>query len=344
MLSRKTRFRRSSKGVSTVIGTIFLVLIALTVATNVFLWTLTQNATYNQAVKESSQMDADLSSERIVAYDTVYSVSTGKVEVTARMTAQGPLSAQIITVWVTWTFGNDIKYGSETVNINLTAGDTIPLNRTVTVPGAHDISGDTCNGWLVTARGNLVPLELKKVEEITIADVSLGIGAISMNFSNFEYYNVTENAGLYVLDNYTNGGGEGYSVIEGGDGIAFQVCLTNFDIKKRDIILYSPSVLWMLFPHTAEQPRGAMWYIVNVNASGFIADDFTNITINYGDSIDLFFASENDLNDVTKPGFTPSSSLKWSPGLASVNLALFGKIGTQSYGQNIPFVSIYVHN
>ncbi|TET28828.1 MAG: hypothetical protein E3J73_00285, partial [Candidatus Bathyarchaeum sp.] len=74
-MHRKNRFRRCSKGVSTVIGTIFLVLIALTVATNVFLWTFTQNANYNQAVKESSQMDADLSSERIVAYNTVYSVS-----------------------------------------------------------------------------------------------------------------------------------------------------------------------------------------------------------------------------------------------------------------------------
>ena len=336
LLPKIIRFRRCSKGVSTVIGTIFLVLIALTVATNVFLWTFAQNAAYNQAVKERSQMDADLSSERIVAYDTVYSVSTGNVEVNTTMTAQGPLSAQIITVWVTWTDGSDTKYGSETVNINLTAGDTITQTINVNVPGAHDTGGDTCNGWLVTARGNIVPLELKEVEEITIADVSLGIGAISMNFTNFKYYNVTNN----VLDNYPTGGGEGYSVIQPsgqGFGIAFQVCLTNFDIHKRDIELYSHSVFFTLFPVTPAQPRGAMWYIVNVNASGIIADDFTNIIINYGDSINLFFASKIDLSeDVFDP------SLSSFTGIAPANLALFGKIGGQSYGQNIPFVSIYV--
>jgi FlaG/FlaF family flagellin (archaellin) len=344
MLPRKTRFRRCSKGVSTVIGIIFLVLIALTVATNVFLWTFTQNAAYNQAVKESSQMDADRSSERIDAYYTVYSVypvSPDKVNVTTTMTAQGALSAQIITVWVTWTDGNDIKYGSETVNINVTSGDTItPPPITVTMSGA--LAGDgEFNGWLVTARGNRVPLEEKRVEEIVVSDVALGIGAISMDFSNFKYYNVTENGGLYVLHNYTNGGDEGYRVIQGGDGVAFKICLTNYDIDNRSITLYSPSVLWTLFPNPKNplQARGSMWYIVNVNASGFIADDFTNITINYGDSRDLFFAAELDVNeDVFKPHL--SSFL----GLAPVNLALYGTIGGESYGQNIPFVSIYIEN
>lgn len=337
MLPRKTRFRRCSKGVSTVIGTIFLVLIALTVATNVFLWTFTQNANYNQAVKESSQMDADRSSERIVAYNTVYSVFQDEVNVTTTITAQGALSAQIITVWVTWTVdGSDTKYNSTTVDINLTPGDTItPQPITVNVTGAVAGTGE-CNGWLVTARGNRVPLEQRKVEEIIISDVTLGIGAIAMNFTNFKYYNVTGN----VLDNYnTTGGGNGYSVIQGGDGIAFQVCLTNFDKSGNAIELYSPSVLWLLFPYTAEQPRGAMWYIVNVNASGFIDNDFTPITIDYGDSRNLFFASENDVSG----GFTHSIT-KWGPGLASVNLALFGQIAGSPYGQNIPFVSIYVHN
>jgi len=335
LLPRIIRFRRCSKGVSTVIGTIFLVLIALTVATNVFLWTFTQNANYNQAVKESSQMDAAISSERVVAYNTEYDpVSSDEVEVTTTMAAQGALSAQIIRVWVT-VDGSD-KYGNTTVEFNLTPGDT-PKTETITVTMTGAIDGEDFNGWLITARGNRVPLELKKVEEIIVSDVSLGIGAISMNFSNFEYYNVTNN----VLDNYPNGGGEGYNVIQGGDGIAFQICLTNFDINMRDIILYSNSVFWTLFPNPAnpQQARGAMWFIVNVNASGFIADDFTNITINYGDSANLFFASKKDLSE---DDFEPY--LSSFTGLAPVNLALFGTIDSQSYGQNIPFVSIHISN
>jgi len=339
MLPRKSRFRRSSKGVSTVIGTIFLVLIALTVATNVFLWTLTQNANYNQAVKESSQMDAERSSERIVAYNTVYSsVSQNEVNVTTTMTAQGALSAQIITVWVTWTptVGNDIKYGSETVNITVISGDTITINRIVPMSGALAGNGEF-NGWLVTARGNRVPLEVKRVEEIVVSDVALGIGAISMDFSNFKYYNVTDN----VIDNYQGGGLEGYHVIQGGDGIAFKISLTNYDISNRSITLYSPSVLWTLFPDPKNplQARGSMWYLVNVYGNGTISDDFNAITIDYADTADLIFAAEDDMliNDFE----AHSSSFL---GLAPVNLALYGTIDGKSYGQNIPFVSIYIEN
>ncbi len=333
---RIIRFRRCSKGVSTVIGTIFLVLIALTVATNVFLWTFTQNANYNQAVKESLQMEADIASERIVAYNTLYSdsESSDAVEVTTTMAAQGALSAKIITVWVT-VDGSD-KYGNTTVEFNLTPGDT-PKTETITVTmsGTIDVN-DKFNGWLITARGNRVPLEEKRVEEIIVSDVSLGIGAISMNFSNFRYYNVTDDK---VLENYTTSGGEGYDVIQGADGIAFQVALTNFDIHNRAITLYSPSVFFTIIPSTSTQVHAGMWYIVNVNASGIIADDFTNITVNHGSTVNLFFASQQNMNE---GGFLASRS-KYR-GIAPANLALFGKIGTQSYGQNIPFVSIYVQN
>ena len=313
------RFRRSSKGVSTVIGTIFLVLIALTVATNVFLWTFTQNAAYNQAVKERSQMDADLSSERVVAYNTEYSVSTGNVEVTTTMTAQGPLSAQIITVWVTCKVGNDIKYGSETVNINLTSGDTITQPITVTVPGALAVASEF-NGWLVTARGNRVPLELKKVEEIRIADVSLGIGAISMNFSNFKYFEVVGG----ILQNYPNG--TSAFELETGKDLVLAVYLTNYDLLNRSIILSSRSLLWAYFP-TSPGNNGE-WYITNVNATTGAIVSYSDITLAYGQSKWIFFGKER----LQPPG-----------GIAgAVNLILLGTIGSEEYGQNIPFVSIYV--
>ena len=342
MLSRKTRFRRCSKGISTVIGTIFLVLVALTVSTNVFLWTFTQNANYNQAVKESSQMDAALSSERIVAYNTVYPIlSQDEVNVTTTITAQGAISAQILTVWVTWTIdGNDIKYGYETVNITVTSGDAIRINRIVTMSGA--LAGDgEFNGWLVTARGNRVPLE-QKVETITVASVSLGIGAISMNFTNFKYYNVTEIEDFYVLDNYPTGA-SGYDVNQPPstgqpgipDGIAFQVTITNFDLEDRSIILSSSSLLWMLFPTSELQTRGAMWYIVNVN-DGIIANTFTPITIAHNNLTTLYFASATDVSG----GF--AACLSGFGGTAAVNLALIGQIAGSPYGQNLPFVSIHL--
>jgi hypothetical protein len=319
LLPKIIRFRRSSKGVSTVIGTIFLVIIALTVATNVFLWTLTQNAAYNQAVKESSQMDADISSERIVAYNTVYLVSPDNVEVTTTMTAQGALSAQIITVWVTWTDGNDIKYGSATVNINVTAGDPIVRTINVTVPGALDISGDTCNGWLVTARGNRVPLELKKVDVIKIADVSLGIGAIAMNFSNFKYFEVDDG----MLLNYPQG--TSAFELESGKSTVLAVYLTNYDKSNRTITLSSRSMLWAYFPKAPGNP--GQWYITNVNATGAIVEPYSNVTLAHMESKWIYFG----------PG-----TLQVKDASGAVNLILLGTTGSEDYGQNIPFVSIYV--
>lgn len=319
LLPKIIRFRRCSKGVSTVIGTIFLVLIALTVATNVFLWTLTQNANYNQAVKESSQMDADLSSERIVAYNTVYSVSLGNVEVTTTMTAQGPLSAQIITVWVTWTDGSDIKYGSTTVDFTLTPGDTITKTITVTVPGALAVGG-VCNGWLVTARGNRVPLELKKVEEIIVANVAEGIGSISMNFTNFKYFEVVGG----ILQNYPQGNSA--FELESGKDVVLGVYLTNYDKTNRSITLSSRSMLWAYFPKAPGNP--GKWDITNINqTTGAIVVPYSDVTLAHMESKWIYFG----------PG-----TVQVKDASGAVNLILLGTIDSHQYGQNIPFVSIYV--
>jgi len=305
------------------------VLIALTVATNVFLWTFTQNATYNQAVKESSQMDADLSSERVVAYNTVYSVSPDTVEVMTTMAAQGALSAQIITVWVTWTDVNNItKYGSETVDdINLTPGDTITQTIPVNVLGALD-NGGVCNGWLVTARGNLIALEEKKA--ISTANVSSGIGSIMMDLYNFRYYTYNSSN---ILNNYPNG-----TIafdIPSGEKVAFGVTLTNYDEDNRNINLAASSLFWVTIP-TSSVPHSTWWYIVKVSSNGTIAQDYSSITLEYGKPKLLIFASE------TVQIFNPTPvDNKLVGKQVAVNLLLSGTIGGIPYGQNIPFVSLY---
>ena len=318
------RLKRNSKGVSTVIGTIFLVLIALTVATNVFLWTLTQNATYNQAVKESSQMEAERSSERIVAYDTEYSVPSegAKVKVNTTITAQGALSAQIIRIWVTWSDGNTIKYGNETFeNLNINSGQTITKEITVTVPGAYD--GDNeFNGWFITARGNRVPLEQKELgSTVIVAHVAQGIGSVSMDFSDFRYYEVVGN----VLQNYPQGDSAFH--VETKIDAYLSVLLTNYDPEGRQLILYSSSLLWVYFP---TQGTEIYWPISAIDYdTGVVSpyDDDNPIILDYEDSARIFFGSAK----------LPSSTTGES---SAVNLILLGTIDGEEYGQNIPFVSI----
>ena len=256
---------------------------------------------------------------------------------------EGPLSVEIVSLWVIDATMNKHNFSSS-LNINLKPGNITYLQGSkainVTIVGSAPLH--QFSSWFVTARGNVVPSE--REGGIIVAQVSAGIGSVSMDFASFIYYNVTKVGQSYILENYTNGG-EGYTVSFAKD-IAFKVCLSNFDQNKREIKLFSGSMLWMLFPVQATQPRSIWWYIVNVYDNGTIASTYTTITLTYGAPTWVFFASAND---ISSPSFNPSpsgisgvSSIKL-PSPAAVNLMLVGRIGASTYGQNVPFVSIYVN-
>ena len=321
-LPRKMRFG-SSKGVSTVIGTIFLVLIVLVVATNVFFWTITQNALYNQAVKESHQMDVDRFSEMIATSHANYSVpQPNTVQVGITVSNEGPVSAQIITAWVVWVVNGKTKYGfNDTLNINLNPGDTLPLTIRVAIPDVS--STGAFNGWLVTARGNLVPLEREKI--VSHAQVAFGIGSVMMDFDRFRYYYATRDSktGRYTLSPWDQG------IIKfnvPSKDIVFGVLLSNYDQYRRTITLDERSLLWLYSPAKGAQEY---WGIVNV-VDGIYnpAKPYVPITLAYGETKMIFFG--------------PKSATQLGGYSCAVNLLLLGKIGDQDYGQNLPFISVYV--
>ena len=159
---------------------------------------------------------------------------------------------------------------------------------------------------------------------------------IGITFPDFKYYNVSQVGESYVLEPYPSGG-EGYTVLIGQD-MAFRVTLTNFDESKNDLKLSSHSALWMLFPTSEQQPRGAWWYIVNVDTNGTIVTPFTTITLPYGVATQVFFASSTD--GVFNPSRIKAPIAPNQP--AAVNLMLVGEIEDSAYGQNTPFVSVYV--
>jgi len=322
-----------SKGISTVLGTVFLTLVIFAISTNVFIWTLSRNAEYTLAVKEENQKTADRINEYVAASGANYSVSGDEIRIKVTLTNAGPVAAQMINLWVFDT--TQQKYTNEPVDLSLNPGQSLDLSGVsslvVTIPGAN--GSHNFVGWFVTARGNTVPL----VQEtgIIIAQVSQGIGSIGMEFADFRYYNVSQVGESHILTPYPSGK-EGYTIPSGkGNDIAFRVCLTNFDESKEEIKLLSGSVLWMLFPISPpSQPRGAMWYIVNVYDNGTIAPTFTEQVLSYNTPTWVFFASSDS------DGFAPSYSGYSGP--AAMNLMLVGKIGTSTYGQNVPFVSVYV--
>jgi hypothetical protein len=145
------------KGVSTVLGTVFLTLVIFAISTNVFLWTLSRNAEYGLAAKEENQKTADQLNEYVIASDTNYSVSEDTVglKVTARNV--GSVAVQIINLWVFDTDPTNKRFTNKTPELSLNPSDAVPFRDYVTIPGAA--VNHTFVAWFVTARGNTIPLE-----------------------------------------------------------------------------------------------------------------------------------------------------------------------------------------
>jgi len=332
-LHRKTRFG-SSKGVSTVIATVFLVLTVFVLSTNVFLWTLSQNALYNQAVKERNQQDVDRLIENVVAANATYWVpSTGTVNVTTVLVNAGSISAQIVTLWV--LDATQQKYNVTDLrasNINLKPGDRRLLTRVVQIPGA--ISANVFNAWIVTARGNKV--NLAEVQSVIIANVAQGIGSMAMDFATFGYYTYVAGSST-KLTNYPTG-----TVsfnIPAGIYVAFRANIRNLDLRKQNITLDSHSLLWQ----AGISGGGSAWFIVNVDdnkdGTGTIKSTYTPIPIAYLETKTVIFASFKDLGLASFQQLkTPQTGGETFP----VFLLLHGTIGASPYAQNIPFVSIFI--
>lgn len=320
-----------SKGVSTVIGTVFLILIIFMVSTNVLLWTFSQNAQYTQAVKGENQNFADTVNENIVALGGNYSVLGDEVTVEVILKNVGSVAAQIINLWVFDADANQTTqgYSNKSLSFYLPPGDTLNFiglsGLTVTIVGA-DPSDDFIS-WFVTARGNTIPLE--QIEEVVLAQLAQGIGYLAMDFESFRYF--TYNGSQ--LDLYPTGATD-YNVPHKTD-IAFGLSLTNLDPEKRAILLDPHSQMWLYFP--AVPGAGPfVWYIVNV-INGTITTPYSEISIGYRETALLIFASAQAGGFVKESLTHPNVANK----LCAVNLCLYGKIGLEDYGQNIPFVSLY---
>jgi len=154
------------------------------------------------------------------------------------------------------------------------------------------------------------------------------------DFQNFTYYNVKGGRQLTPFPN----GASGHVVSSDGGNIAFRVILTDLDQQQRAINLSSRSVFFSIFPTSPQQVRGSYWYIVNVNGTGVVSSTYTPVILSYNVPIEVYFASEHAIVSGNPFIGVPPSFAGTSP----VNLALIGQLGSSSFGQNIPFVSILV--
>lgn len=347
-MARTSWFRKiwagRSKGVSTVIGTVFLILIIFMITTNVLLWSFLKNAEYNRAVMERNEDEAQRSTEKIAVSDVSYNAEDGSVWVEGIVTNEGPVPVQIKTLWVLDKTTQKHGY-NDMVDINLKTGDTLNFTEskalTVAIEGLDDNSSDAFTSWFVTARGNLMPLEEeRKWIQYNITNITqqsggypkVVLGALMLDLENFRYFTY---ASYNRFDNYPDGI-RGYNAPAATD-LAFGCLLTNVDPANRTIVLDSHSLMWFTLP-VSDVPHNRWWYIVNVADDGTISSTYSNIVLEHGETELIVFASAADTGDLSfLRQDTPKRGVP-----VSVFLLIHGTIGGQPYGQNIPFVSLYI--
>ncbi|MCL5876522.1 MAG: hypothetical protein M1540_01760 [Candidatus Bathyarchaeota archaeon] len=340
IFKKKQKFRSNRKGVSSIIGAVFLILIVGTLASSYFFFTLSQNTLYNDAVKQTNQLEIRRNAESLQALNTTYKILVeNNLTIDVKMQNIGPMDVTLINLWahvIENPGGSGLDAANYTpVNITLKGGQTLQQEFNVTLAGLSPARSYAFSAWFITSLGNIMTLKQVNTEEIVVSQTTQGIGSLAMDFQDFRCFTVNNRQ----LVNYPFGS-SGYVVTTGaGSPIAFKVVLTNLNYQtKADIILSADSVFFSIFPTTAQQVRGSYWYIVNVDAQGLISNSFSNITLRYNVPTAVYFASATAIKGTA---LFSSSSPGYS-GTSPINLALIGSKDGQPFGQNVPFVSVYV--
>ena len=211
----------------------------------------------------------------------------------------------------------------------MNAGETLNLSGYSGLIFQMDNSetSDSFTSWFVTDRGNLMPLA--EEQALIVAQLAQGVGDLALVFDEFRYFVF---ASGQELSNYPDGN-KTFDVPQ-NTYIAFGCYLTNLNPLKQTIIVDSHSLFWQ--PGRSGVSEGA-WFIVNVAENGTINQTYTPVSLEYGETRMLIFASQNDLgqgsfNRVRTPNAVTT---------VATFLLLHGIKGISAFAQNIPFVSLY---
>lgn len=158
-----SKFRAERKGFSSIVGAIFMVIIVWILTSGYFIYTLSQNTVYNDAIREKNLLESNALSENVQATNTTYVVNgNDKVNVSTSITNIGSLSVQFTTLWTYASNATYTGYNSTQLlpNVNVQGGATIPLSVNMTIQGLRQGSAYSFASWLITGRGNVVPVEI----------------------------------------------------------------------------------------------------------------------------------------------------------------------------------------
>ena len=343
----KTRRRliHNSKGFSSIVGAVFSVLIMISLISAVFVWSLSENTRYNNSVRQANQADLDRSNERIVANVTVRSLDGNNVYVNGTLQNEGPLSAQITTLWVQ-NLGQKTYAHRDSLGITLQSGNVTYLSGSTTSVSLANSIGESFDCWFISGRGNIIHINplfgaatininYSYPEYSTISNVSMGIGIIGFDFKQFFHYDT--NSSSTPSNNYNLGPlaswSKTYATTQGRYTI-FHVTLTSYDPTAQTMYVKLPSAIYVIGSHSGTV-KFDTWKLVNVTG-----DATTGFRLNPTYPVQYILPHEIPV-DVFFAGTGLDGGLIDSGAIYPLNIMVFGKLGTADYGQNVPFVTLY---
>jgi FlaG/FlaF family flagellin (archaellin) len=151
---RRSRLINNRKGYAGIIATIFLVLVVLFLFFNVYTFTNDRNTAYQDTVGQVAQMEADRNTEQatVSIVNAAIAAQSNIVYVNCNITNNGPLSAQLVRLWIKDITTN--QTGNTKTSIVLQPGSITSYFNLVNIANAS--SSDQFAFWFETARGNAI--------------------------------------------------------------------------------------------------------------------------------------------------------------------------------------------
>jgi hypothetical protein len=198
----------------------------------------------------------------------------------------------------------------------------------VTVPGLSLTGNYDITSWLITTRGNTIslPKQTALTNNILIAKVSEGIGSVAFDFEQFWHYEYasTPTQGTPLPSKSPNN----YTLSESKYNV-LHVTVTNYDLFQETIVLDGNSSIFIIGEHSGTV-KWDKWRLVSVVDNKIYPSSSVSATLVYGEPKEIYFAAT--ISSIDTNSAYP------------LNILLYGKKGSNEYGQNIPFVSMYLVN
>ncbi|MDH2902268.1 MAG: hypothetical protein PXY39_14995 [archaeon] len=335
------------KATSSIIGGIIILGMMLSVGYGYFMFvTQSEQTAINNALHSNLMLDQQ-NSEHMIVIGQLVGPAVG-----FKVTNMG-VTSTIVSYFVSdLSTGQIDKFNtggssSPPLPYTIEQGQTIVFNS-----GMPFTSGHSYVMKLLTARGSTFVATYPPQQLNTKAISSLvaeGIGSISMVFSSYNFYSITSSGGKYIV-----GLSRPHSAALLPNGItpAFSLMITNNDPGVGTIVIDTHTDLWLynVCPNGCGTVPLFTFYAVNVAPNGTITSttqgSFSEISIPYGETQTVFFASANDLSTGNFQTITLSTSHNVALGEYDVFIIVSGSDSTSTnsvlYSQNLPFAGSFL--